>query len=121
MASILVTGSADGLGKMAAQRLVDSGHDVVLHARNTDRARQAVEAVPGARHVVTGDLSSIAETRAVADQANAIGPFDAVIHNAGVGNRELRLETVDGLEHVFAINVWLRICSPRSFINHVGW
>jgi NAD(P)-dependent dehydrogenase (short-subunit alcohol dehydrogenase family) len=105
MARILVTGSADGLGRMAAQRLVDSSHEVVLHARNTDRARQAMEAVPGARHVVAGDLSSIAETRAVADQANAIGPFDAVIHNAGVGYRELRLETVDGLEHVFAINV----------------
>src|SRR5260221_352872 len=74
-------------------------------ARNAARARQATEAVPGARRVVIGDLSSIAETRAVADQANAIGPFDVVIHNAGVGNRELRSETVDGLEHVFAINV----------------
>jgi NAD(P)-dependent dehydrogenase (short-subunit alcohol dehydrogenase family) len=105
MASILVTGSADGLGQMAAQRLVDSSHKVVLHARNADRARQATAAVPGARHVVVGDVSSIAETRAVADQANAIGPFDAVIHNAGVGNRERRVETVDGLEHVFAINV----------------
>src|ERR1700674_1551337 len=105
MARILVTGSADGLGQMAAQRLVDSSHEVVLHGRNTDRARQAMEAVPGARYVVAGDLSSIAETRAVADQANAIGPFDAVIHNAGVGNRELLVETVDGLEHVFAINV----------------
>jgi NAD(P)-dependent dehydrogenase (short-subunit alcohol dehydrogenase family) len=105
MARILVTGSADGLGRMAAQSLVHSSHDVVLHARNADRARQATAAVPGARHVVVGDLSSITETRAVADQANAIGPFDAVIHNAGVGNRERRVETVDGLEHVFAINV----------------
>src|ERR1700732_635487 len=105
MARILVTGSADGLGKMAARSLVDSGHEVVLHARNAARARQSAAAVPAARHVVVGDLSSIAETRAVADQANAIGPFDAVIHNAGVGNRELRIETVDGLEHVFAINV----------------
>src|SRR6202030_584739 len=31
--------------------------------------------------------------------------FDAVIHNAGVGYREPRTETVDGIEHVFAINV----------------
>jgi NAD(P)-dependent dehydrogenase (short-subunit alcohol dehydrogenase family) len=105
MARVLVTGSADGLGQMAAQRLVASNHEVVLHARNTDRARQAMEAVPGARHVIVGDLSSIAETRVLADQANAIGPFDAVIHNAGVGYREPRTETVDGLEHVFAINV----------------
>jgi NAD(P)-dependent dehydrogenase (short-subunit alcohol dehydrogenase family) len=105
MARILITGSADGRGQMAAQRLVASDHEVVLHARNPDRARQAREAVPGARDLVVGDLSSIAETRAVAEQANALGPFDAVIHNAGVGYRESRVETVDGLEHVFAINV----------------
>jgi NAD(P)-dependent dehydrogenase (short-subunit alcohol dehydrogenase family) len=54
---------------------------------------------------VVGDLSSIAETRALADQANRLGPFDSVIHNAGVGDRERRIETVDGLEHIFAINV----------------
>jgi len=105
MARILITGSADGLGQLAARRLVASGHDVVLHARNRERARQAIEAVPGARGALVGDLSSIVETRAVAEQANAAGPFDAVIHNAGVGYREPRMETVDGIEHVFAINV----------------
>ena len=44
--------------------------------------------------------------RQVAEQANAGGPYDAVIHNAGVGYREpRRIRTDDGLEHVFAINV----------------
>jgi NAD(P)-dependent dehydrogenase (short-subunit alcohol dehydrogenase family) len=105
MARILITGSADGLGQMAAQRLVDAGHDVVLHARNRQRAQQAVEAVPKARSVLVGDLASIAEIHAIAEQAHAAGPFDAVIHNAGVGYREPRRETVDGLEHVFAVNV----------------
>src|SRR4051794_12916780 len=105
MASVLITGSADGLGQMVAQRLVALGHDVVLHARNTDRARHAMAAVPGAREALTGDLASIAETRALAERANVAGPFDAIIHNAGVGYREPRRETVDGLEHVFAINV----------------
>jgi NAD(P)-dependent dehydrogenase (short-subunit alcohol dehydrogenase family) len=105
MSIVLVTGSSDGLGLMAAQRLVAEGHEVVLHARNEERARDARAAVPQAREVLIGDLSSIAEMRAVAEQANASGHFDAVIHNAGVGYRERRIETVDGLEHVFAINV----------------
>jgi NAD(P)-dependent dehydrogenase (short-subunit alcohol dehydrogenase family) len=105
MARIFITGSADGLGRMAAQRLIASGHEVVLHARRADRGRQALLAVPGAHQVVAGDLSSIAETRSVAVQANATGRFDAVIHNAGVGYQEKRTDTVDGLEHVFAINV----------------
>ena len=33
MASVFITGSADGLGRLAAQRLVTFGHDVVLHGR----------------------------------------------------------------------------------------
>jgi len=105
MSIVLVTGSSDGLGLMAAQRLVAEGHEVVLHARNEERARDARAAVPQAREVLIGDFSSIAEMRAVAEQANASGHFDAVIHNAGVGYRERRIETVNGLEHVFAINV----------------
>jgi NAD(P)-dependent dehydrogenase (short-subunit alcohol dehydrogenase family) len=101
----LITGSSDGLGLLAAQRLLAAGHDVVLHARNQVRARDAQTAAPKARGVVVGDLASIAEIRGLADQANRSGPFDAIIHNAGVGDRERRIETVDGLEHIFAINV----------------
>ncbi|HEX4354741.1 MAG TPA: SDR family NAD(P)-dependent oxidoreductase, partial [Polyangiales bacterium] len=102
---VLITGSADGLGRMAAQRLSGQGHEVVLHARNRLRARDAKESVAGARDVVIGDLSNVSEMRDVAEQVNALGKFDAVIHNAAVGYREPRIETIDGLEHVFAINV----------------
>jgi NAD(P)-dependent dehydrogenase (short-subunit alcohol dehydrogenase family) len=105
MSRIFVTGSSDGIGQMTARLLIQQGHRVVLHARNAARARTAGEAVPGAEAVLTGDLSSLAETRALAEAANATGRFDAVIHNAGIGFRERRrVETADGLAHVFAIN-----------------
>ena len=105
MPRVFITGSADGLGKMAAQLLVEEGHKVVLHARNDARGKEAMAGVRGAEAVVTGDLSSIRQTRDVADQVNALGAFDAVIHNAAVGYREgRRIETEDGLPHVFAIN-----------------
>jgi NAD(P)-dependent dehydrogenase (short-subunit alcohol dehydrogenase family) len=105
VARILITGSADGLGQLAARRLVASGHDVVLHGRNRERAPEAMVAVPGAREALAGDLASIDETRDLAQRANAIGPFQAVIHNAGVYRPgEARQETVDGLDDVFAIN-----------------
>jgi NAD(P)-dependent dehydrogenase (short-subunit alcohol dehydrogenase family) len=106
MARVLITGSADGLGSMAAALLVEQGHDVVLHARNEQRAEHALGATPGARGVVVGDLSSMEQMHAVARQANETGRFDAIIHNVGVGYREPRpVTTVDGLSHVFAINV----------------
>jgi hypothetical protein len=77
-----------------------------LHGRSPQRAREAVDAVPGAAGALAGDLSSIAETRGLANEANDRGRFDAVIHNAGIGYRESRrVETVDGLSHLFAINV----------------
>ncbi len=105
MARIFVTGSSDGLGRMAAALLVERGHAVVLHARHEARGRDALAAVPGAETVLTGDLSSLAETRALAERANALGPFDAVIHNAAIGYREKqRVLTADGLSHVFAVN-----------------
>ncbi len=105
MARIFITGSSDGLGRMAAQLLVEQGHAVVLHARNQQRGGEAMSAVPGAEAVLLADLASIAQTRSLADQVNALGPFNAVIHNAGVGYREpRRIETEDGLSHVFAVN-----------------
>jgi NAD(P)-dependent dehydrogenase (short-subunit alcohol dehydrogenase family) len=104
MAKVFITGSSDGLGAMAARLLFDQGHAVFLHARNSDRARAARLAVPGAQDVVVGDVSTMAACRSVAEQANRLGPFDAVIHNVAVGFREPLLRTADGLPHVFAVN-----------------
>jgi NAD(P)-dependent dehydrogenase (short-subunit alcohol dehydrogenase family) len=105
MASVFVTGSADGLGLMAARLLIADGHAVTLHARNDARTQDAFAAAPGAAGAVPGDLASILDVRTLAASADEAGPFDAVIHNAGVGYREPRAITEDGLEHVFAINV----------------
>lgn len=105
MSRVFVSGSSTGLGLMAAQLLAEQGHRVVLHGRNQARADDARKALPEAESVVVGDLSSVAGTRSVADQVNRLGRFDAVIHNAAVGSREpRRIETEDGLPHVFAIN-----------------
>jgi NAD(P)-dependent dehydrogenase (short-subunit alcohol dehydrogenase family) len=106
MARILITGSSDGLGLMAAELLAEADHAVTLHARNEQRAAAAQQSLRAAEHVVIGDVSSIEGIRQVAEQANALGRFDAIIHNVGIGYREPnRVSTVDGLEHVFAINV----------------
>src|SRR4051794_40783756 len=105
MSRIFISGSSDGLGKLAGQLLIIQGHSVILHARNEKRADETRAAVPHAESVVIGDLSSIAQTRKVAAQVNALGAVDAVIHNAGVGYREpQRIATEDGLPQVFSVN-----------------
>jgi NAD(P)-dependent dehydrogenase (short-subunit alcohol dehydrogenase family) len=105
MATVLVTGSADGIGRQTAADLVAAGHRVVLHARNGRRAEEAAAAVPGAADVVVGDLASTTETRALAAAAAELGHYDAVIHNAGVGGAAERVVTEDGFERIFAVNV----------------
>lgn len=105
MARIFITGSSDGLGRMAAQLLIEQGHRVVVHARNEQRAKETLAAVPDAERCLIGDLSSIAQTRKVAEQVNALGSFDAVIHNAGVGYQSpKKIVTEDGLPREFAVN-----------------
>ncbi len=84
MARIFVTGSADGLGKLAARKLIENGHQVVLHARNAKRAEYASGELPGAWKVLIADLSEQDEIKALAEKANDLGTYDAVIHNAGI-------------------------------------
>jgi len=105
MTKVLVTGSTQGIGRQTAMELIAHGHTVVLHARNSDSATSVLAEVPGAHAVITGDLGSLDETRELAAAADAIGPFDAVIHNAGVGGTPSREITVDGLERIFQVNV----------------
>lgn len=104
MARIFITGSADGLGQLAAKALINMGHQVILHARHAERAKQALEKVPGAADVLIADLSSIDETKALAEKANTSGAFDAVIHNAGVYQVSRNNMTADGLPLLFAVN-----------------
>ena len=104
MARIFITGSSDGLGQLAAKSLVKIGHEVVLHARNKERAKDALAAVPGAEKVLTADLSSIEETKKLAEEVNDLGSFDAVIHNAGIYRVSTGVKSKDGLPLIFAVN-----------------
>jgi NAD(P)-dependent dehydrogenase (short-subunit alcohol dehydrogenase family) len=106
MAHVLVTGSADGLGRLTARQLLDQGHTVTLHARSPRRAEEARAALPAAANVLVGDLAEPAEVRALAARANEDGPYDAVVHNAGIRTRGPRRPTTSGgLEQHFAVNV----------------
>ncbi|EKJ94919.1 short-chain dehydrogenase/reductase SDR [Bradyrhizobium lupini HPC(L)] len=104
MARIFITGSADGLGLGAARTLIGEGHEVVLHARSKERAAALSDRLSGALGMVVGDLASAAETRSIADQVNALGRMDAVIHNAGIYSTPDRAATAEGHAAILAVN-----------------
>jgi NAD(P)-dependent dehydrogenase (short-subunit alcohol dehydrogenase family) len=77
----------------------------VLHARNERRAADAAALVPEPAGVLVGDLASLAQTRDLAEKALQYGPYDAIVHNAGVAEPGERVVTEDGLEQTFQVNV----------------
>ena len=83
------------------------GHEVVLHARSEARGREALDGVPGAAGVLTGDLAThrpdpgagrAGPTTAAALTRSSTTPPSATRSRAGS-------ETEDGLAALFAVNV----------------
>ena len=104
MARIFITGSTDGLGRAAAWSLLDEGHEVVLHARSTERASTLADLASQAAGAAIGDLRSAAEVHRVAEQVNSIGRMNAVIHNAGIYTAPSRGSTAERHADILAVN-----------------
>lgn len=98
MKRILITGSTQGLGLLAGKKLLQEGHEVVFHARSEASKLPEYE-------FVIGDISTLAAMKSVAEQANSLGPFHSIIHNAGVYDRNTEVMTKDGFRTMFAVNV----------------
>lgn len=84
MARVFITGSTDGLGLATAETLLRDGHEVIVHARSARRVPAVQHLLDRGARCVVGDLAVLNEVRRLAEDANAIGGIEAVIHNAGV-------------------------------------
>lgn len=74
MARILITGSAQGLGRNAATTLLDDGHQVVVHARSHPRAEDLADLAGRGADIVVGNLASLANSRpATGDRVVRLG------------------------------------------------
>jgi NAD(P)-dependent dehydrogenase (short-subunit alcohol dehydrogenase family) len=104
MARILVTGSAQGLGRLAAANLIDHGHQVIVHARDPERAVALADLADRGAAVVLGDLASDEQTQALADQVNRLGRLDAIMHNAGVYGETSRNPGLELHPRTLAVN-----------------
>jgi NAD(P)-dependent dehydrogenase (short-subunit alcohol dehydrogenase family) len=95
----LVTGATSGLGYETALELLKHGAEVIIAARNPEKAEQAAAALakstqkqPQILELDLSDLGSIAKARAQLTE-----PLDLLINNAGVMASPYR-QTVDGFE-----------------------
>ena len=92
MATALITGSTDGLGRRVAERLVERGDTVLVHGRDPDKLERVAREV-GAERAYLADLGSLAEVRRLADEVSATpSRLDALVNNAGIGVRRAARE-----------------------------
>jgi NAD(P)-dependent dehydrogenase (short-subunit alcohol dehydrogenase family) len=105
----LVTGvSVGGLGYFTALELARAGTRVVLAGRNPDKVSETEQAIhdelpdaPLERLVI--DLADLSSVHSAAADAQAFGPLDLLVNNAGIMATPYR-RTVDGLESQLATN-----------------
>ena len=83
----LITGAADGIGRALALRYAQAGYRIIgLDVDGTKAAhtRAEIEGQGGQAEFILGDLSSRAGLAAMLPQLGPLGPFNCVIHNAGI-------------------------------------
>jgi NAD(P)-dependent dehydrogenase (short-subunit alcohol dehydrogenase family) len=107
--TVLITGSTDGVGRMVAIELGRLGARVLLHGRDTARAREVVAEIGrsgGVAEFYPADLASLADVRGLAAVVAEDNPrLDVLINNAGIGTRTggpNRRTSADGHELRFA-------------------
>jgi NAD(P)-dependent dehydrogenase (short-subunit alcohol dehydrogenase family) len=63
MSRIFITGSADGLGRAAAQTLLGGRHEVIVHARSAERLAAVSDLIDRGAAAVVGDLADLDQSR----------------------------------------------------------
>lgn len=103
--TILITGATDGLGRALAAELAAEGATVLVHGRDDQRGKATLQEIGAKTSWYRADLSSLAETRALAEAVRADHPrLDVLVNNAGIGYDGPRQESTDGHELTFQVN-----------------
>ncbi|MFF8973817.1 SDR family NAD(P)-dependent oxidoreductase [Streptomyces sp. NPDC014995] len=118
MATILITGASDGLGRALAEDLAADGHRLLLHGRNPERLAEVAAATGG--EVFPADLSSLAATKRLAADVRARhSRLDVLVNNAGVGfqgGSTVREVSADGYELRLAVNYLAPVLLTRELL-----
>lgn len=118
MASILITGATNGLGRALAEELAKDGHRLLLHGRDPELLTSITDLTGSEGYVA--DFSSLTETRRLAAEvASRHDHLDVVVNNAGVGftmTGTTRISSADGYELRLAVNYLAPVLLTRELL-----
>ncbi|SNS01607.1 NAD(P)-dependent dehydrogenase, short-chain alcohol dehydrogenase family [Dokdonia pacifica] len=107
--TILITGSTDGIGKLAATQFATNGHVVYLHGRNADKLAATISEIKTISqnkqvHGFIADFSDLNSVHAMILQIqNEVPKLDVLINNAGIFKSPIS-KSKDDIDIRFAVN-----------------
>ncbi|MEM6397106.1 MAG: SDR family NAD(P)-dependent oxidoreductase [Bacteroidota bacterium] len=107
--TILITGSTDGIGKLAAAKLAGVGHQLILHGRNPDKLESTIQEIRSSsgNNAISGLTTDFSDLKAVREMVKKLSEnattIDVLINNAGV-YKSRESVTEESLEMRFVVN-----------------
>jgi 3-oxoacyl-[acyl-carrier protein] reductase len=124
----VVTGASSGLGEAIAHRLSAEGAAVIVHGRRAEAVHAVVEAIRAEGGEATAALANLADAKECAQfvaAAQAAGPVDILINNAGAFvNRGWDEASPEDWLELFAVNVAAVVRCVQWFLPAMrthGW
>ncbi len=118
--TILITGSTDGIGKLAALKIAQEGHQLYLHGRNPDKLNSVIAELKQAsgNEDIDGfvtDLSDLNKVQALSEEINEkVAHLDVLVNNAGVFKTSQAI-TKDGIDIRIVVNYY----APYVLTNNI--
>ena len=125
--TMIVTGGSRGIGAATARLAAERGYAVAVnYVRHAEAAEQVVREIVdggGRALAIAGDVAREADVVALFDAAaRELGPVTALVNNAGILERQGRLDEMDAgrFERVLATNVYGSLLCAREAVRRMS-
>jgi NAD(P)-dependent dehydrogenase (short-subunit alcohol dehydrogenase family) len=109
---IVITGGSRGIGAATARLAASRGYNVCVNYHENQTAAASIvgeiEAMGGKAIAVQADVSLESDVKNLFQTVDAqLGPITALVNNAGIVEKQMRVEDVDAarLDRILAVNV----------------